>query len=151
MNATTTSGVVYAPVPGNDIIQPPANQADQPAESVKGIFVKRTKPLRHICCTPDTHHNQGSNKTVVHYEISGHKANKTMTNPLQAPGVRETPGLLPFLEWLKQNHTETLYNCLAHYLVYNTTHFAETRCQLPDPENPHSVFEAVARQLFQDR
>lgn len=148
MNATATPGSVPAPVTGNDAIQPPDNKEEPPAEPVKGVFIKRISPPRHICCAPGTRHPQENNKSVAHYEISDHKASNTIATPLQAPLVQETPGLPTFMEWLRQNHTETLYNCLADQLVNNPTCFTEARGQLPDPENQQSVFEAVALQLL---
>ncbi|WBA83355.1 hypothetical protein [Endozoicomonas sp. GU-1] len=150
MNVPATSG--FAPViEHHDVTHPSANKAEAPKESVKGVFVQRTIPVSHICCTPGNPHHQENGRPVTCYEISSHPASTTMTNPLQAPGVQQTPGLPSFLEWLKENHTETLYNCLAHRLANNTTCFTEAIDQLPDPENQQSVFEAVTLLLFQGR
>lgn len=124
-------------------------QVSGPELSVKaaGVYVKRTTPIRQICCQPQAQRNQKSDKLSIFKDIDGNVTR--LTDPLDTPEILQLPKLVCFLKWLKQSKTGGIYNFLAKYLAGNTDVFAQEVSKLSDPEDYESIFEAVCCRVWQ--
>ena len=124
-------------------------QVSAPELSVKaaGVFVKRTTPIRQICCQSQAQHNHKNDKLNIYKDIAGNVT--LLTDPLDTPEILQLPRLVAFLKWLKQSRTGGIYNFLARYLAENADVFTQEVSKLSDPEDHESIFEAVCWRVWQ--
>ena len=124
-------------------------QVSAPELSVRaaGVFVKRTTPIRQICCQPQAQRNQKNDKLSIYKDITGNVT--CLTDPLDTPEILPLPRLVAFLKWLKQSKTGGIYNFLARYLAENADVFTQEVSKLSDPKDYESIFEAVCWRVWQ--
>ena len=124
-------------------------QVSAPELSVRaaGVFVKRTTPIRQICCQSQAQRNQKNDKLNICNDFGGNVTR--LTDPLDTSEILQLPRLVSFLKWLKESKTGGIYNFLARYLAENTDVFTQEISKLSDPEDYESIFEAVCWRVWQ--
>lgn len=124
-------------------------QLSAPELSVRaaGVFVKRTTPIRRICCQSQAQRNQKNDKLNIYKDIGGNVT--CLTDPLDSPEILQLPRLVSFLKWLKKSKTGGIYNFLARYLAENADVFTQEVSKLSDPKDYESIFEAVCWRVWQ--
>ena len=141
MIATTTSAAVSA---GDSVAQA---SVSEPGVRTAVVSVKRTTPIKQICCQRSTPSNWKDDKFCVRKNAD--ESVTRLIDPLDFTHVQELPELVTFLAWLKLNKTVGVYNFIAKYLVDNTDVFRQEISKLPDQEDFETILEAVCRRVWQ--
>ena len=141
MITTTTSVTVSA----EDTVAQAS--VSEPSSRAAGVSVKRTTPIKQICCQRHPPSNWQDDKLNVCTNADGTVT--CLTDPLDFTQIQALPELVTFLEWLKQNKTVGVYNFIAKYLVDNTDVFLQEVSKLSDLEDFETILEAVCRRVWQ--
>ena len=71
-----------------------------------------------------------------------------LTDPLDTRRLRELPGLVAFLKWLKKSKTVGVYNFLAKYLAKNTDVIMQEISKFSHLEDYGLTLEAVCGRVW---
>lgn len=138
---TTASAVVSA----EDTVKQAS--VSEPTVRTAVVSVKRTTPIKQICCQRHPPSNWKDDRLNVCTNADESVAR--LTGPLDFTQIQELPELGIFLAWLKQNKTVGVYNFIAKYLVDHTDVFLQEISKLSDREDFETILEAVCRRVWQ--
>ena len=141
MIPTTSSTAVPA---GNTVAQA---SVSQPAVKTAVVSVKRTTPIKRICCQHHPPSNWKDDKLTVCTNANESLARSI--DPLDFAHIQQLPELVTFFAWLKQNKTVGVYNFITKYLVDHTDVFRQEISKLSDREDFETILEAVCRRVWQ--
>ena len=141
MITTTTSAAVSA---GDTVAQTSVSGS---GVRTAVVFVKRTTPIKQICCQRHTPPDWKNDKQSVCTNVDESVAR--LIDPLDFTHIQELPELVTFLAWLKQNKTVGVYNFIAKYLVDNTDVFRQEISKLSDQKDFETILEVVCRRVWQ--
>ena len=119
----------------------------EPAVRTAVVSVKRTRPIKQICCQRHSPSNLRDDKFSVC--TNADESIARLTDPLVFTLLQEVPELGTFLAWLKQNKTVGVYNFIVKYLVDHTDVFQQEISKLSDREDFETILEAVCRRVWQ--
>ncbi len=141
MITTTTSAAVSA---GDTVAQTSVSGS---GVRTAVVSVKRTTPIKQICCQCHTPSSWKNDKLSVCTNADESVAR--LIDPLDFTHIQELPELVTFLAWLKQNKTVGVYNFIAKYLVDNTDVFRQEISKLSDQKDFETILEVVCRRVWQ--